>query len=104
MLRKPKIALITSLVILAINAAPAMARVDLSVDIGVPPPAPQVEVVPAARPGFVWAPGYWSWDGGHHVWVAGHWMTERPGFVWVADRWEVRGERHHFEPGHWEHR
>ena len=39
------------------------------VDIDVAPPAPREEVVPAPRVGFVWAPGYWNWDGHKHVWA-----------------------------------
>ena len=23
--------------------------------------------------GRVWVPGYWAWNGGHQVWVRGHW-------------------------------
>ena len=84
-------------------AAPwASARVYVDVDVA--PPAPQVEVVPAPRVGFVWAPGYWNWDEHHHhhVWVAGRWMHERPGHHWVPERWEERHGRWHFEEGHWD--
>src|SRR5206468_6316324 len=74
--------------------------------IEVAPPPPQVEVVPAPRPGYVWAPGYWAWEGGRHVWVAGRWIPVHRGYYWVPDRWvEYRGPRGphwHFEPGHWE--
>ena len=38
---------------------PAAAQVDLSLNIGVPPPAPIYEAVPAPRVGYVWAPGFW---------------------------------------------
>jgi hypothetical protein len=82
---------------------PAAAQVDLNVSIGVPPPAPVYEVVPAPRVGFVWAPGFWRWDGGRHVWTGGHWIAERPGYHWVADRWaRVDGGWRH-EYGHWDH-
>ena len=74
---------------------PAAAQVDFNVSIGVPPPAPFYEVVPAPRAGYVWAPGYWRWDGGRHVWAPGHWMAERHGYHWVPDRWA------HVEGGQW---
>jgi hypothetical protein len=82
-------------------AAPA--RVD--VDINVAPPAPRYEVVPAPRVGFVWAPGYWAWDSGHHhhVWHGGRYIHERHGQHWVADRWTERDGRYRYEPGRWEH-
>ena len=87
-------------------AMPAVAdRVGINIDIGTPPPATRVEVVPAPRPGHVWAPGYWRWEGRRHVWVEGHWIKERRDHHWVPERWvEVEnGHRYHFEPGHWEH-
>ncbi len=73
------------------------------VDIGVRPPPPRVVVVPRPRAGYVWAPGYWRWDGRRHVWVGGHWLRERRGYHWLPDHWEERGNgRWHFEAGHWE--
>jgi hypothetical protein len=66
-----------------------------------PPPPPPVVENPSPRPGFVWAPGYWSWQGGSHVWVPGRWMPARKGEHWEADRWAERDGRWYFEPGHW---
>ena len=51
----------------------------------------RVEEVPPPRAGYVWAPGFWEWRGGRHVWVGGHWIGERRGYHWVPDRWEQRG-------------
>ncbi len=72
------------------------------VDVVVRPPAAKVVVVPAPRSGYVWAPGYWRWNGREHVWVDGQWMRERSGSRWVPAHWEERGDRWHFEEGHWE--
>jgi hypothetical protein len=74
------------------------------VDIDVRPPPARVIVVPARRPGYVWAPGYWRWDGRHHAWVDGVWIRERRGFFWVPAHWEERRGRWHFEAGHWARR
>jgi hypothetical protein len=79
-------------------AVPALAAV---VDIQVAPPAPRVVEVPPPRAGYVWAPGYYRWDGRQHVWVDGRWMAERRGFHWVPEHWDERRGRYHFEPGHW---
>jgi hypothetical protein len=84
----------------AIPVAGQAARYD--VDIQVAPPPDRVEVVPAPRHGYVWAPGYHRWDHGHHVWVKGHWIREREGHHWVPHRWEQRGDRWHFQEGHWD--
>jgi hypothetical protein len=101
---KIEVLVLASALLLGTTALPAAARVNLAVDIGVPPPAPYYEAVPEARTGYDWAPGYWRWEGGEHVWVRGRWMEGRPGYAYVPERWEVRGGRHHFEPGRWERR
>ncbi|HLW25579.1 MAG TPA: YXWGXW repeat-containing protein [Steroidobacteraceae bacterium] len=82
---------------------PGLGFAQVGIDVTVAPPAPQVEVVPPPRAGYVWAPGFWEWRDGRHVWVGGHWIVERPGYRWVPDRWERHGERWHHERGHWEH-
>jgi len=84
----------------AAMAAPAVART--YVDIEVRPPEPRVIEVPPPRRGYVWAPGYWQWNGHKHVWVEGRWMHERHGSHWVPAHWDERHGRYHFEPGHWE--
>ncbi len=59
--------------------------------VRVAPPAPIVEArVVAPGPGFVWIPGFYTWNGVAYVWVPGHW--ERP--VRARARWV---------PGHWVH-
>jgi hypothetical protein len=83
-------------------STPALAQVGVSVDIGVPPPPPRYEAVPVVPAGYVWAPGYWEWFHGTHVWRRGHLVEERRGYAWAPDHWEARGSVHHFEPGHWE--
>ena len=81
-------------------AMPAAAQV--SINITVAPPPLRYEVVPAPRVGYIWAPGYWRWEGQRHVWAPGRWQEARPGSYWVADRWETRNGRHYYEPGRWE--
>ncbi|MGH8674100.1 MAG: YXWGXW repeat-containing protein [Burkholderiales bacterium] len=79
----------------------AFARVDIAVQIGVPPPAPVVEVVAVGRPGYVWVPGYWAWHQDRHVWIRGRYVVERPGYYWVADRWVSAGPHWRHERGYW---
>ena len=85
-------------------APDAAARTQISVGINVAPPAPRYEVVPPPRVGYVWAPGYWAWDSGHHhhIWRKGHYIHERHGERWVADRWSEHEGRYRYEPGRWE--
>ena|SRR5882757_9902006 len=84
-------------------AAPTLTLAgSIGIDIDIAPPAPRVEVMPAPRPGYVWAPGYWEYRGRAHVWVPGRWIVVRRGYHWVPARWEQRGPRWHYERGHWE--
>jgi len=72
-----------------------------TVIVEVAPPPARVEVVPAPRVGYVWAPGYWNWNGHRHVWVGGRWVGERHGYHWEAHHWEEREGRWHFHEGGW---
>ncbi len=56
------------------------------------PPPPIAEVPPADRPqgeGYVWVPGYWSWD------------TDRNDFLWVSACWRVAPPNMNWVPGYW---
>src|SRR5947207_41053 len=55
-----------------LGLAPA-AYADVVVVRVAPPPA-RDEVIPPARDGFVWTPGYWRWNGHRHVWVNGKYV------------------------------
>ena len=92
-MRKPIVAGMVAATLGSVSI-PAAARtnVDLFVNIG-PPPAPLVEIIPAPRVGFVWAPGFWEWRHGRHFWVAGHYVRHRPGFVYEPARWIERDGR-----------
>ena len=86
----------------AVSLAPPVSSASVNIDVDIAPPVPRVEVVPPARAGYVWAPGYWEYRGHHHVWVEGRWMREHPGQHWVPEHWEQNGARWHMERGHWE--
>jgi hypothetical protein len=57
------------------------------------PPPPRPEAVPAARRGYVWAPGNWNWNGHRYTWSRGHWERERNGYAWRQSEWrqDARG-------------
>ena len=66
------------------------------------PPAPVREVIPPS-PGrhYVWAPGYWVWEG-RWLWQAGHWtVPPRERAVWQQGRWIERRGEWYWQPGHW---
>lgn len=31
---------------------------------------------PEPRPGFIWSPQHWEWNGREHVWVEGRWIRD----------------------------
>lgn len=88
----------------AAGSSGALARTDVDFSINVGPPPPVYETVPPPRVGYVWAPGYWNWNGHRHVWHRGYWMHERRGYVWAPHHWEHRGDRWYMQGGHWERR
>jgi hypothetical protein len=93
-------AAMVALVMIA-GATPLAAVAAVNVDITVAPPAPRVEVVPAPRPGYVWAPGYWDYRGHSHAWVAGRWLPERRGYRYEPARWVPHEGHYRLEQGHW---
>ena len=93
---------IASLLAAGAAVAPQLSAASVDIEVGIAPPAPRVEVAPAPRHGYVWAQGYWAWDGHKHVWHSGRWVKERHGEHWVADNWEHRGDHWYFRGGHWD--
>jgi hypothetical protein len=89
-------------VALAVPSVWAQRRERSEIVVNVAPPAARQERVPPPRRGYVWAPGYWRWEGRRHVWVAGHWVKARRGYHWAAPRWDEREGRHQFQQGRWE--
>jgi len=91
--------LLGALVASTLGAIPLAASAAVYVDIA--PPAPQVEVVPAPRTGYTWAPGYYQWSHGHYVWVRGHYIREVHGKYWHPGHWVERNGRYEFVSPGW---
>jgi hypothetical protein len=80
-------------------SGPALAR-DIYADQA--PPPPKEFQAPRPREGYVWAPGFWDWNGKSYHWVNGMWLVERRARHWVPDHWVQDDNRWHFVPGRWE--
>lgn len=65
------------------------------------PPAPRQEVVPAARRGYEWAPGYWDYAGHRYVWVKGHWERSRAGYAYRRPEWRQGSNGWEMDRGGW---
>ncbi len=88
-------------------ASPAFAQHEHFIGevVTVAPPQPQVEVIGAApSPGYVWEAGYWNWEGGRHVWHAGHWEAPRAGYYWEPHVWVHEGAGWRMREGYWARR
>jgi len=85
---------------LAATPLPSLAEVDIQLNFG--PPPPRYEVVPPPRAGYVWAPGYWEWEGRRHVWRSGHWEATRPGYVYHSPRWVEHDGRWVYHASRWD--
>lgn len=45
-------------------------------NVGKPVAATSVEVMPAPREGYIWAPGRYEWTGTRQAWVPGQWIRD----------------------------
>ena len=89
--------------VLMAPVAQAQVRGSVDIRIGTPPPPPRYESAPPPRRGYVWAPGYWAWDGHRHVWVGGHWERVRRGYHHYAPPgWHQDPDGWRFNRGGWE--
>lgn len=78
-------------------AVPASA----AVVVNVAPPPLRSEVVPRARPGYVWVGGHWGWRNHKHRWIKGTWLRERRGFRYDQPAWVERDGRWQMVSGNW---
>jgi hypothetical protein len=90
--------------LMATPYAAAQMRGDVDIRIDAPPPPPRHEgPPPPPRHGYVWAPGYWAWDGHRHIWVEGHWERVRHGYHHYAPPgWQQGPDGWRFDHGGWQ--
>lgn len=81
-------------------APPAARRGAVTVIAPRPPPSPMPERV-QPRPGYLWAHGYWRWNGRDYVTVPGHWEPVRAGYRYLKPHWERRADGWHWRAGVW---
>lgn len=86
-MHKPLLGAVLAATLMGLGAA---AHAQYSAIVSVAPPAPRYEVVPPARPGWVWAPGHYEWRGNEYAWIEGHWMRDRSGYEYREPRWVQR--------------
>jgi hypothetical protein len=87
--------------VIAAATIPTVAGARTSFNLSIGPPAPIVEPVPMARPGYTWSPGYWTWQGERYEWIAGNWMHDRPGYTWEPHHWVHNDDHWQLQHGQW---
>jgi hypothetical protein len=79
----------------------AMAQVSINILLGDAPPPVRYEVVPPPRNGYLWAPGYWNWNGNQHVWSTGHWERNRVDHRYDQPQWRQESDGWRLDRGGW---
>ena len=74
----------------------------IAVDIA-PPPLPVYDQPPIPAPGYIWTPGYWSWDDDTgYYWVPGTWvLPPEPELLWTPGYWGWNDGVYAFHEGYW---
>src|SRR5882672_460024 len=69
-----------------------------------PAPLPVYEQPVAPDDGYIWTPGYWSWDddAGDYYWVPGTWvLAPQPGYLWTPGWWGWENSVYLWHGGYW---
>jgi hypothetical protein len=68
-----------------------------------PPPLPYYEQPRCPGPGYIWTPGYWSYNGdGGYYWVPGTWaQPPQQDVYWTPGFWAWSGNAYVFRTGYW---
>jgi hypothetical protein len=93
--------LLFSFVLLVLSQA-SFGQVSISVGFG-PPAIPVYEQPICPGDGYIWTPGYWSYDDGDgYYWVPGTWvLAPEPGFLWTPGYWGWGGSAFLWHAGYW---
>jgi hypothetical protein len=67
-----------------------------------PPPLVSESIAVSPGPGYVWIPGYHSWNGSTYVWVGGRWEIRPQGRrAWIPGHWNHNRRGWYWVDGHW---
>ncbi|MFI4939736.1 MAG: YXWGXW repeat-containing protein [Burkholderiales bacterium] len=85
--------------------APAISHAEISLSIGIAPPAlPIYEQPPIPGDGYMWTPGYWAWDANDndYYWVPGTWvLAPFVGALWTPGYWGWSDGGYVWRGGYW---
>jgi hypothetical protein len=83
--------------------SPASAAIAVNLSVGIaPPPLLVYAQPPIPRPGYLWMPGYWAWNGTAYYWVPGVWvLPPRAGLLWTPPWWGWVDGVYVWHAGYW---
>lgn len=102
-----RIASVIAVVFSVLGAIGAAEKADAGLYVSVataPPPLPVYVQPPIPGPGFIWTPGYWSWDYEvrDYYWVPGAWVAApEPGLLWTPGYWGWSNGAYVWNEGYW---
>jgi hypothetical protein len=92
-------------VLLSLSTASfAQIAVGISFNVRIAPPAlPVYEQPICPSPGYLWTPGFWSWnDDAGYYWVPGTWVAApTPGLLWTPGYWGWNNGFYGWHEGYW---
>jgi hypothetical protein len=94
--------LLFTLGMLALSAA-SFAQVGVAISIRIAPPElPVYEQPLCPDDGYIWTPGYWSYDDSGYYWVPGTGvMAPEVGLLWTPGYWGWGNDGYIFNGGYW---
>jgi hypothetical protein len=94
--------LVLGAVISAFSVA-SFGQVAVGISVRIGPPALPVYAQPICPgPGYIWTPGYWSWDDDDgYYWVPGTWVVAPVGLLWTPGYWGWGGGVYLWHAGYW---
>lgn len=85
------------------SSAVSFAQIGIGISVGFAPPAlPVYEQPICPTDGYLWTPGFWSYDSDDYYWVPGTWVEPpQVGFLWTPAYWGWGGGGFLFHEGYW---
>jgi hypothetical protein len=84
-------------------SAVSFAQIGVGISVRIGPPALPIYTQPfCPGPGYLWTPGYWSWDDDDgYYWVPGTWVVAPVGMFWTPGWWGWNEGFYAFHGGYW---
>jgi len=97
--------LLAAVTLFSVAKTQAQVSVGVTLQANIAPPAiPVYTQPPCPEDGYLWEPGYWSWDStqNDYYWVPGVWVAPpSAGLYWTPGYWGYDGNVYLFHAGYW---